>query len=136
MKTALLKTALLVMVHGSPKPEANDAMFRVVDLVKERGAFDIVAVGFLECNEPVIPDAIDSCVAQGAERIVAVPYFLHTGAHVAEDLPTLLEAGQARHPRVAFALGRYIGASPRIADALRDRIREATAIPVSPCKKD
>jgi sirohydrochlorin ferrochelatase len=122
-----MKTALLVMVHGSPRPQANAEMYRVVDLVKARGVFEIVGVGFMECNEPTIPTAIETCVGQGAERIVAVPYFLHTGTHVADDLPTLLDEARDRHPEVAFSLGRYIGSSPHVTDALADRIREAAA---------
>lgn len=116
-----MKTALLVMVHGSPKPQANADMFRVVEVVKGRGEFDLVEVGFMECNEPTIPEAVESCVEQGAERIVAVPYFLHTGTHVADDLPTLLEEAQARHSHVQFAMGRYLGASSRLTEILADR---------------
>lgn len=122
-----MKTALLVMVHGSPRPVANEEMYRVVEIVKKRGAFDIVEVGFMECNEPTIPEAIEACVGQGAERVVAVPYFLHTGTHVADDLPTLLEEAQARHPQVEFAMGRYLGASPRLTDILADRAGAAVS---------
>lgn len=116
-----MKTALLVMVHGSPRPVANEEMFRVVDVVKQRNVFDHVEVGFMECNVPDIPTAIDTCAAAGAERIVAVPYFLHTGTHVADDLPTLLEEAQARHSHIEFAMGRYLGASPVLPDILADR---------------
>ena len=120
-----MKTALLVMVHGSPRPVANEDMFAVVEDVRARGRFPIVAVGFMECNEPNIPDAIDGCVAEGATRIVAVPYFLHTGTHVCDDLPTLLEEAQARHPQVEFLLGDYLGLSPRVSDLLAARAADA-----------
>lgn len=116
-----MHTALLIMVHGSPRAEANADMFRVADLVRERGVFDRVQVGFMECNAPDIPTAIQTCVSEGAERIIAVPYFLHTGTHVADDLPGLLEDAQARYPHVQFALGRYLGASPRLTDILAAR---------------
>lgn len=117
--------ALLVMVHGSPRPAANQEMFRVVDLVKQRGVFPIVAVGFMECNTPDIPAAIDACVAQGASEVIAVPYFLHTGTHVMEDLPALLEEARARHPRVRFRMGPFLGSAPAIADILADRVAAA-----------
>ncbi len=120
-----MKTALLVMVHGSPRPVANGDMFRVVEEVKARNVFDHVAVGFMECNEPTIPDAVDACAATGAERIVAVPYFLHTGTHVADDLPTLLEEARERRPHVQFQMGRYIGASPILTDILAARAHAA-----------
>ncbi len=116
-----MKTALLVMVHGSPRPVANQDMFRVVEEVKKRGVFAVVEAGFMECNAPTIPDAIDACIAQGAQQVVAVPYFLHTGTHVADDLPTLLEEAQQRHPNVRFQMGRYLGASPVLTGILAAR---------------
>jgi sirohydrochlorin ferrochelatase len=122
-----MKEALLVMVHGSPRPVANEDMYAVVDLVRKRGIYPIVEVGFMECNEPTISAAIDTCVAQGAERVVAVPYFLHTGNHVAEDLPSLLEEAQARHKQVEFLMGDYIGHDALIADVIRDRVMQATS---------
>lgn len=119
-----MKTALLVMVHGSPKPESNGAMFAVVEQVKARGAFDFVAVGFMECNQPDIPDAARQCVAAGAEKVIAVPYFLHSGSHVADDLPTILEAMHAEFPSVEWLMGDYLGRDERIADVVAQRVRE------------
>ena len=116
-----MKTALLVMVHGSPRPVANEEMFRVVEVVKARHVFDHVEVGFMECNAPDIPTAIETCAAAGMDKIIAVPYFLHTGTHVADDLPTLLEEARKQHSHVEFAMGRYLGASPVLTDILADR---------------
>lgn len=125
------KNALLVMVHGSPRPTANADMFRVVETLKTRpdaaALFPIVEVGFMECNEPSIPDAIERCVSSGATRVVAVPYFLHTGTHVCDDLPTLLEEAETRHPTVKFLMGDYIGLSPRLTDLLETRAEAAAA---------
>ena len=115
------------MVHGSPKPVANEDMFRVVEIVRARKAFDIVEVGFMECNEPSISAAIDRAAEQGATRVVAVPYFLHTGTHVADDLPTILDEAHVRHPHIAFAMGKYLGASPRLTEILTDRASAAVA---------
>lgn len=117
--------ALLVLVHGSPKAEANDGMYQVVEMVRDRGAFPVVQVGFLECNAPAIPDAIEACVRQGADKIVAVPYFLHMGTHVADDLPALLEEGAARWPNVEFRMGEYIGRSEKLTELLAARANEA-----------
>lgn len=117
--------AMLVMVHGSPRPESNIDMYAVVDEVRQTGHYPIVQVGFMECNEPDIPTAIAQCVADGATEVVAVPYFLHTGNHVTDDLPTLLEEAQARYPNVTFLMSDYLGHDPLIADVLMDRVNEA-----------
>ena len=117
--------ALVVMVHGSPRPVANGEMYRVVDELRRRpdaaARFPIVEVGFMECNEPDIPTAIGRCIAAGAKAVTAVPYFLHTGTHVCDDLPTLLEEAQTRYPDVIFRMGDYLGLSPRLTAILSDR---------------
>jgi len=118
------KVALLVMVHGSPKPESNVDMFAVVDLVRQRSSYAIVEVGFMECNEPTIPQAIAACVEQQATRVVAVPYFLHAGTHVANDLPQLLEDAGRQYPDVEFLMGDYLGRDPLIVDVLLERAAE------------
>ena len=122
-----MKNALLVMVHGSPRPESNRDMFAVVDEVRARGVFDLVNVGFMECNEPNIPDAINSLVDEGATNVVAVPYFLHTGNHVADDLPTILEEAQQKFPNVSFSMGDFLGRDPLVMDVLAQRVREVSA---------
>lgn len=123
-----MKEALLVMVHGSPRPASNRDMYAVVEELRGRNLYFLVEVGFLECNEPSISEAIRNCVEQGAERVIAVPYFLHTGNHVADDLPTLLEAAQAQYPTVEFLMGDYLGHDPHIADVLMTRVAEAQPV--------
>lgn len=120
-----MKRALLVMVHGTPRPESNGDMYRVVDRVRGSGRFEIVEVGFLDLNEPDIPTAIERCVAAGASEIAAVPYFLHSGRHVTRDLPHLLDDASQRHPDVKITMGDFIGSRPEITRALTDRFREA-----------
>ena len=118
-------SSLLIMVHGSPRPESNRDMFAVVDVLRASQRFAHIEVGFMECNQPTIPDAIAKCVEMGARKIVAVPYFLHAGNHVADDLPTLLEQAQLQYPDVEFLMGDYLGRDAAIADVLRDRVLEA-----------
>lgn len=118
--------ALLVLVHGSPRPKANEDMYAVVDIIRQEAQYAIVEVGFIDCNSPTIPEAIDLCVQQGAERVIGVPYFLHAGNHVVNDLPELMEDGQRRHPAVEFLLGDVLGNDALLAEVIRHRIAEAT----------
>jgi sirohydrochlorin ferrochelatase len=114
--------ALLVMAHGSPRTQANQDIVRAADSIRDSGRYPIVVVGFLDCNDPDIPAAIDECVAAGATKIVAVPYFLHSGRHFLIDIPEILGGGALRHPEVEILMGDYLGRMPQIADILRDRI--------------
>lgn len=115
--------ALLIMAHGSPRPEANDDIRRVAEAVRERAAYPLVAIGYLDCNEPDIATAIDRCVAAGADAIAAVPYFLHSGKHLLRDVPAILEAAAEQYPNVEIVMGDYIGHEPQLVQVLLDRVR-------------
>ncbi len=122
-----MKTAILLMAHGSRIPEANSAVNEIAAMVKRMSEFEIVEVSFRESHSPNIQQGIDACVSQGAERILLVPYFLYMGAHVLEDLPIELEEARLRHPGVEMAMGRHLGVHKRLAKLVLDRIDEAFA---------
>jgi sirohydrochlorin ferrochelatase len=120
-----MKTAILLMAHGSRIPEANDAVREIAALVRKMTGFDIVEVSFREQHPPNIQQGIDACVAQGAERIILMPYFLYMGAHVQEDLPEEMAQARGRYPRVEFAMGKHLGVHRKLADIVVERIAEA-----------
>ncbi len=119
------ETAVLFLGHGSRADGANGAMYRVMELFRRRSGYRIVEAGFLELNPPSIPEGVAACVAQGARRILVVPYFLHLGLHVRQDLPEILEECRRLHPGVEIVLGPHIGFHPLLAEILVDRVREA-----------
>ena len=118
-----MKTGLLIMVHGSLRAESNADVFRVAEDVRARGCHEPVVVCFLERNQPDIAAAVDECVAAGVEQIVAVPYFLHTGVHVASDLPENLMRAQNRHPNVEILMTDYVGRSRHVTTILAKRAK-------------
>jgi sirohydrochlorin ferrochelatase len=118
--------AMLVMVHGSPREESNDAVRRVVAAARSRGGWDAIEIGYLDVNQPDIAAAVDLLVEQGASEIVAVPYFLHSGKHLLRDLPDALDECTQRHAGVRITMSDYLGHSPLMADILRDRAKRAS----------
>ena len=120
-----MKTAILMMAHGSRIAEANDAAREVAAMVKEMTGFEIVEVSFREMHEPDIQQGIDTCVARGAERILLMPYFLFMGAHVQHDLPEEIAEAQKRHPGLLMEMGGHLGAHRKLAEIEAERIGEA-----------
>ena len=118
------KTAILLMAHGSRVAEANNAAHEIAAMIRSASAFEIVEVAFREMHPPDIQSAIDRCVAQGAERILLMPYFLFVGAHVREDLPAEMTLAQQRYPLVEFAMGSHLGAHRKLAEIVIERIAE------------
>jgi len=120
-----MKTAILIMAHGSRIAEANDAARDVAAMVQEMTGFEIVEVSFRELHEPNIQQGIDACVAKGAERILLMPYFLFMGAHVQHDLPDEIEMAQKRHPSLIMEMGGHLGVHRKLAEIEAERIGEA-----------
>ena len=120
-----MKTAVLLMAHGSRIPEANSTVHEIAAMVKKMTGYDIVEVAFREQHKPSIQQGIDACVANGAERILLMPYFLYMGAHVLEDLPAELEEGKKRYPNVEMAMGKHLGVHRKLAEVVVERIAEA-----------
>ena len=124
-----MKTAVLLMAHGSRIPEANDAVREIAAMVKEMTLFDLVEVSFREQHLPNIQQGIDTCVDQGAERIILMPYFLYMGAHVREDLPKEMAEAKQRYPRVEFVMGGHLGAHRKLAEIVAERIADTMEKP-------
>jgi sirohydrochlorin ferrochelatase len=120
-----MKTAILMMAHGSRIAEANGAAREVAIMVQEMTGFEIVEVSFRELHEPNIQSGIDACVSRGAERILLMPYFLFMGAHVQHDLPEEIEIAKQRHPGLIMEMGCHLGAHRKLAEIEAERIGEA-----------
>lgn len=120
-----MKTAILLMAHGSRIAEANDAAREMAAMVKDMSGFEIVEVSFRELHNPDIQQGIDTCVARGAERILLMPYFLFMGAHVQQDLPEEIEEAQKRYPSLLMEMGGHLGVHRKLAEIETERIGEA-----------
>ena len=103
--------ALLMIAHGSRRTASNDEVRALGDRIsaQAKGEFDQLACCFLELAEPLIPDAIDQLVQEGATQITVFPYFLAVGAHVAEDIPEAIAAAAEKYPHITFKSLPHLG---------------------------
>jgi sirohydrochlorin ferrochelatase len=115
-------TAILLIAHGSRRPEANLELHDLVGRLLARGTYGIVEPAFLELAEPDIGTGGDRCVARGARRVLMVPFFLSMGVHLTRDLVAAREELAARHPGVAFDLAPALGPHPLLDRLVVERI--------------
>jgi sirohydrochlorin ferrochelatase len=118
-----MSAALLLIAHGSREPEANADLHHVAESLRRHG--HVVEESFLELAEPAVDEAAARCVAQGARRIVLLPYFLSAGVHVRRDLTAARDRLAARHAGVEFRLAEPLGRHPLLLDVLEQRASEA-----------
>jgi sirohydrochlorin ferrochelatase len=117
--------ALLLIAHGSRRPEANADLEFVAADMRRRNLFAFVQCSFLELAEPDIHTGGVRCVEAGATSVVMLPYFLSPGRHVSEDLTAARDRLAAEFPHVSFQLAAPLAGHPSLLDAVADRSREA-----------
>ncbi len=122
--SALDRTAVLLIAHGSREQSANDELAELVNRVAAAGEHSIVEGSFLELAEPALLKGGARCVARGATRVLMVPYFLSAGVHLKRDLTAAREELSSRYPQVKFRLGPALGPHPLLDQLVAARIRE------------
>lgn len=124
LTSASPRTALLLIAHGSREAEANADLFYFVEELRRRGSFAIVEASFLELAGPDIDQGAAACIAQGAQRVILLPYFLSAGIHVRRDLVEACRRLASQFPEVSFRLAEPLGQHPLLVEILLQRARE------------
>ncbi|MEX1019982.1 MAG: sirohydrochlorin chelatase [Litorilinea sp.] len=113
---------LLLMAHGTPIAAANAPLAHVLADLLRRTGIAHGRVAFLDCNTPDIPEGIAELAQAGVQRLITLPYFLHLGRHVREDLPQLVAQARTTWPQIEFRAAQHLDYDLRLVDVIRDRL--------------
>jgi sirohydrochlorin ferrochelatase len=113
--------ALLLIAHGSRRPEANGDLHELVSSIRARRDYAIVEPAFLELTEPTIACAAQRCVHQGAHDVIMLPYFLSAGVHVLRDLADARARLGEDFPAARFHLAEPLGQHPLLIEIVLQR---------------
>jgi len=117
--------AIVLVDHGSRRPEANAQLEALAERVRAREPGTLVLTAHLEVAQPDIGDALARCAAAGADDVVLLPWFLAPGRHTAEDIPRAVAAATLLHPSLRVRIGEPIGLDAKLFDLAMARIAGA-----------
>ncbi|MBH8599339.1 sirohydrochlorin chelatase [Thermoactinomyces sp. CICC 10523] len=127
--------AILFVGHGSRDPEGNKELLRFTEKLSRVVDAPVKETCFLELASPDIPQGIQRCVEQGANRITLIPVMLFAAGHAKIHIPLAIQEAQEQYPGVQFRYGRPIEVDEAVLDLLEQRVadinpgvREETAI--------
>lgn len=117
-------TGIVVLAHGSREPQAEEQWRALEQAVHTQVSHAAASRIVFQFGMDGLPAALDSLATQGASAITILPYFLFTGYHLRQTVPTLMQTWQKAHPKVRLSLAPVFGTDPTIADLLAARIGE------------
>ena len=118
--------AVVVLGHGSRAPGASDAMERVASILRARRG-ERIEVAHMELSEPSLVAVLERLHADGFRRVVLVPYFLHRGIHLREDVPGILDEVRSRLPDLEIVTAPHLGYDDALVDVVEKRLEQAVA---------
>lgn len=122
-------TGIMIIAHGSPRKHNSDLVKLTVDRIVERG-FENTFLGFNEYNDPKIEETYNKILGSGFSKIIVVPLFLASGAHLEEEIPEKLGIPVGSRGGIVTYLEREVdikyaepfGMDPRMNDILQKKI--------------
>lgn len=123
-----MKPGIIILGHGSRSAvgEANQVVFQISDMIKERVGHDQVETAIMNrmSGLQTIEEAVEKLVKKGISQITIAPMFFANGMHIQHDIPEEINELRKKYPGVVIDMAGHIGPDPRIADILLERIRE------------
>jgi sirohydrochlorin cobaltochelatase len=123
---------LLLLAHGTPLPEANAPLYRTADQIATWLGLPGSTVAYLDCNAPTIPGAFADLAHRGVTQVLALPYFLHLGRHVAQDLPALINQARADYPALTVLAAQHLDYDLRLVNAIQALVTQAAPLVPAP----
>lgn len=120
-----MKTAIIIVDHGSRRGASNQLLEDVAALFAQRFAqlYDIVEPAHMELAEPSIGTAYHRAVQRGAEQVVVCPFFLGPGKHWTTDIPRLAADAAREHPGTRYHVTMPLGIDDLIVELLNKRVQ-------------
>src|SRR5213593_4455 len=114
--------AILLIDHGSVRPEANDMLDSVAQLLQTMvGPSVLVRWAHMELAEPSIAQGVAACVDGGATEVIAFPYMLSPGKHSTRDIPRLVGEAARPYSHVTVRVTPAFGVHAKLAEVIAER---------------
>src|SRR5512141_266973 len=116
--------AVILIGHGSRAAGADEDMERIAETLRSTDG-GIVELCRMGGRGTPFAEVFETCVRRGAQEIIVIPYFLHFGVHLRQDIPEMLREAVTKYPEVRLVLGRHLGYDDSLAALVQKRLGES-----------
>ena len=119
--------------HGSRDGEAMGECETLRGKIAHRCGVSVrVRLGYLEFNEPTLPETLHQLHKEGVDTVAMMPMMLLAGHHARRDIPAISEDFHRRHSSMTIVNGGDIGFDERMLAIVRQRIAKSLPTPAPP----
>jgi precorrin-8X/cobalt-precorrin-8 methylmutase len=115
------KPVILMVGHGSPRPQVNEGFKALANRIAARIDSRVLPT-FFSLAQPDIERQVALLAGEGVRRILLMPYFLYYGQHVSKDIPALLDQCRKKFPEVTIEVLSSLEGEPALEDIVADRL--------------
>jgi len=111
--------------RGSREPEVKEELEVICSTIGRTypGKYSFATYCFLEVVPPYIEDGISNCIANGADFITIIPYFLYPGMKLKDSVKKAASISRKKDVRVAIA--KPLSKNIRMVEVILNRVHEA-----------
>ncbi len=113
---------VLLVGHGSSDKAARSAFLYVANAL--RPFYRNVGFCFLELDQPEIDQGIKKAIGSAPKVMIIMPYFLHRGAHIKNDVVKEVNAALQKYGFTNVYMTAHLGVDEKLVDLVIERARE------------
>lgn len=114
---------VLVIGHGSSDRRATEAFIFTINAIKQY--YRNVEYCFLELEGPTIQEGINSIIKKNPKIVLIMPYFLHKGIHIKNDVIKEVKTALKSHTFTNILIADHIGVDDKMVSLILQRANEA-----------
>ena len=114
---------VLVIGHGSSDRRATEAFIFTINAIKQY--YRNVEYCFLELEGPTIQEGINSVIKKNPKILLIMPYFLHKGIHIKNDVIKEVKTALKSHTFTNILIADHIGVDDKMVSLILQRANEA-----------
>ena len=122
------RTAIILIGHGSRVPASGNDMEKVAERLRGDNCYYMIEICYMSRMKPVFSEALKKVAESEAEKVVVIPYFLHSGLHLVLDIPKMIQENAKLFPGVNIIYGKHLGYDDAMVALIKRRIEESEAL--------
>ncbi|VAX16024.1 hypothetical protein MNBD_NITROSPINAE04-2575 [hydrothermal vent metagenome] len=122
------RTAVILIGHGSRVPASGNDMVKVAERLRSENCYAMIETCYMSRMKPFFSETLKKVAESKVEKVVVIPYFLHSGLHLVLDIPEMIQENAKLFPGLNIVYGKHLGYDDAMVALVKRRIEESDTL--------